>query len=301
MRSRLVTATAAALTLATAASGTGARLAPALIAGGSFEASGVVHVPGTRGVLFVDDGRTREIFWMELTRDGAQHGRAVPVALGADVTDLEGVTTDGTWFYVVGSQSKRTGFDGDGLVRFRFDAAAKRVAAVERVRDLKGFLADHVAELRGTGRTVGDAVLNIEAIAWDEQRHRLLLGLRAPVVDGQALVIPLTLKDRTRALTRDNLAVESKAIRLPLDGAGIRSLEWDGAAGAFRVITGAGLNAESRDFRVVEWDGSASPRAVREVTRFERSLKPEGIARASLDGRAASVIVFDTSRFTLLE
>jgi hypothetical protein len=34
--------------------------------GGMFEASGVVHAPGTDGVLFVDDGRPNEIFWMRL-------------------------------------------------------------------------------------------------------------------------------------------------------------------------------------------------------------------------------------------
>src|SRR3712207_2160569 len=34
--------------------------------GGTFEASGVAHVPGTDGVLFVDDGRWEEIFWMRV-------------------------------------------------------------------------------------------------------------------------------------------------------------------------------------------------------------------------------------------
>jgi hypothetical protein len=99
---------------------------PQMIAGGTFEASGVAHVPNTTGVLFVDDGRNREIFWMELSADGRQQASAVRVPLGADVTDLEGITSDGTNFYVVGSQSKKTGFDGDGLVRFRFDPKTRQ-------------------------------------------------------------------------------------------------------------------------------------------------------------------------------
>jgi hypothetical protein len=298
-----ITAGALGLVLLAATTGSLARALPAPlpITGGRFEASGVVHVPGTRGVLFVDDGRNREIFWMEIAPGGAQHGAARPIPLGADVTDLEGVTTDGTWFYVVGSQSKKTGFDGDGLVRFKFDAQAHRIANVETVRDLKGFLAEHVPELAGTGRRIGDDVLNIEAIAWDPREERLLLGLRAPVVDGQALIIPLKIGDGEQALTRENLRVAGEAIRLPLGGDGIRSVEYDPRTKGFRLITGAGLNAETRDFRILEWDGSTARHGLREVTRFDRRLKPEGIATAPLDGRSTSIVVFDTSRFTMIE
>jgi hypothetical protein len=45
---------------------------PRPFTGGRFEASGVAAVPGTDGVLFVDDNRTREVFYMEVGRDGAQ-------------------------------------------------------------------------------------------------------------------------------------------------------------------------------------------------------------------------------------
>ena len=39
--------------------------------GGPFESSGVVSVPGTDAVLFVDDGRVREIYWMQLDGSAA--------------------------------------------------------------------------------------------------------------------------------------------------------------------------------------------------------------------------------------
>ena len=54
-----------------------------------FEASGVVDVPDSGGVLFVDDTRAAEIFWMELTADGRQAAPAVKVPLGATVIDPE--------------------------------------------------------------------------------------------------------------------------------------------------------------------------------------------------------------------
>jgi hypothetical protein len=272
------------------------------IAGGTFEASGVVGVPGTNGALFVDDGNTTQIFWMELTADGAQKGAAVAVPLpGVDVTDLEGITTDGKYFYAVGSQSKTVGFDGDGLIRFTFDPATKRAGGVESIRGLKRFLATHVAELKGTEHKVGDAVLNIEALAWDQRESRLLLGLRAPVAGGDALVIPLKLRNADGSFAADNLMVDGKgALRLPLGGAGLRSLEYDPVSSRFVLFTGAALNDENADFRLLEWDGRAGSAAPREVSRYSRKLKPEGITRLKLEGRDAMLVVFDVGSYEVI-
>lgn len=271
------------------------------IAGGFFEASGVAYVPGTAGVLFVDDASNREIYWMEVSGDGAQKAPALRIPLAADVTDLEGITFDGASFYVVGSQSKRSGFQGDGLVRFKFDAKTRRTDAVERIPGLKAWLAANVPELKGTAQRIGDHVLNIEGIAWDPRGSRLLLGLRAPVLNGHALVVPLKLQDARGAFSAANLRVDGATIRLPLGGAGVRSIEYDATARAFRIITGAGLNAENRDFQIVEWKGDPSPASLRVIASYNRRLKPEGITRATIDGRSVSVLVFDTSRFTLID
>jgi len=279
----------------------GAARAPRSIAGGFFEASGVAHVPGTSGVLFVDDASNRDIYWMEVSGDGAQKAPAVRIPIAADITDLEGITSDGTSFYVVGSQSKRTGFHGDGLVRFKFDPKTRRTDAVERIQGLKAWLAAHVPELKGTAQRIGDHVLNIEGIAWDPNASRLLLGLRAPVVAGHALVVPIKLQDPRGAFSAANLRVDGATIRLPLGGAGVRSIEYDNTARAFRVITGAGLNAENRDFQILEWKGDVAPSTLRVIASYNRRLKPEGITRATIDGRSVSVLVFDTSRFTLIE
>lgn len=267
--------------------------------GGTFEASGVAHVPGTDGVLFVDDGRPDEIFWMRLSEGRKQLGSIHAIKLGASVIDLEGMTTDGTYFYVVGSQSKSTGGDLTGLVRFRFDAQGHRVQGTEAVSGLKRFLAENVAELRGMeNRKYRHGGINVEGIAWDARGRRLLLGLRSPVVDGLALVVPLRLRDPQGAFSLENLEVEgAKAIRLPLGGAGIRSIEYDERAKAFRIITGAGPNPEKLDFKLLEWDGDGVSPRLREMGAFDRRLKPEGITRVSSSGRDFTFIVFDTSGY----
>ena len=267
--------------------------------GGRFEASGVAHVPGTGAVLFVDDGRPNEIFLMQLGEDRKQAGAIKTVDIATSIIDLEGITTDGEYFYVVGSQSKSKGADLAGLARFTFDAQTQRAVGTQAASGLKKYLADNVAELRGLENTkYNDGGINVEGIAWDPQNKRLLLGLRSPVVDGQALVVPLKLRDPKAALSFENLEVEGrKAIRLLLGGAGIRSSEWDESRKAFFLITGAGPNSEKMDFKTWEWSGNDANPALRELETFDRRLKPEGITRVATGGRDFVFIVFDTSGY----
>jgi len=294
---------AALLGAALAACGTPHASGPPRIAGGRFEASGVVAVPASNGGLFVDDKSTNHIFWMELSADGHQAGPAVKVPLGATVADPEDITTDGTHFYLVGSQSSSRSAEGDGILRFRFDASQRRVVELASIAGLKAFLATHVAELKDMDPSRGnEEELNIEGVAWDPVRARLLLGLRAPVVDGHALVIPLKMRNPRGPFRADNLEVDGgKAIRLALGGAGIRSLEYDEASGVFWVITGASSRGDAEEFRVLEWRYGSRASAFTELARYSRELKPEGITRVKAGGVSHRFLVFDTGRYTSLQ
>jgi hypothetical protein len=259
----------------------------------------VVHVPATDGVLFVDDDHTDEIFFMRLGKDRKQSGSISPVKLSANIIDLEGITTDGVYFYVVGSQSKPTGGDLTGLARFKFNAENQQVADTQSISGLKKFLADNVDELRGMHDTsYDDGGINVEGLAWDPNGKRLLLGLRSPVVEGQALIVPLKLRDPQGAFSFDNMEVEGrKAIRLALDGGAIRSIEYDELRKTFRLITGAGPNAEKMDFKLWEWSANGQAPALRETDTFDRRLKPEGITRVTSGDQNYTFIVFDTNGY----
>lgn len=270
--------------------------------GGKFDASGVCDVPGADGVLFADNGREGQVFWMKLDGSGRQAGAIKPVDLGVAIEDIEGVTTDGTHFYVVSSQSRPKAIEKEGLVRFKFDARAQKAEAVESLGGLKAFLLENVAELRPEGEKMGkDGGLNIEGIAWDARRGRLLLGLRSPVVDGHALLVPLRLRDPRGSFSAENLEVEgAKAIRLPLRGGGVRGIEHDGRAKVFRVLSGAAEDQGQTDFGLWEWNGDDSQPAVTETKRFDNELKPEGIARVTAGGRDFLFIVCDASGYTVM-
>jgi hypothetical protein len=271
--------------------------------GGQFEASGVADVPRTDGVLFVDNGKVGQVFWMRLDQSGKQVGPIKTIELGINIEDIEGITTDGTYFYVVSSQSRPKAISGAGLVRFKFDAASQSIGDVPSISGLKSLLVENVAELRDQGdRKSKDGGINIEGIAWDPLQGRLLVGLRSPVVDGQALLVPLSLRDPRGEFSVDNLEVKgSKAIRLKLGGVGIRGIEYDARAKVFRIISGAGEDQDQTDFGLWEWNGDEKKPVLREMHKFARDLKPEGVARATSGKRDFLIVVFDAGGYTTLD
>jgi hypothetical protein len=267
--------------------------APLPIAGGQFQPSAVAHVPGTQQFLFVDDDRYSDLFVIEIGDDARQHGTARRVPLAARVTDMEGLTFDGTYFYAVGSQSKPTGADGDGLVRFRYDPVARQITNVDIIVGLKAWLSRNIVELEGVEDHEGDHVLNIEGLAWDPVEKRLLLGLRAPVIDGFALIVPVRLEREDAPFTSEHLRPAGQTIRLSLGGAGIRSIEFDERERRYQIITGATLNEEILDFQVLDWDLSHTSKPVfRE--QYAKALKPEGVTWGRGQDGFVQVMVFDT-------
>jgi hypothetical protein len=270
--------------------------------GGKFEASGVTHVPGTDAVLFVDDGKAGEVQWMRVDREGNQSGPVKAVRVGVNIEDLEGITTDGSYFYMVSSQSRSKG-EGSGLARFKLDPGNQNVMAVETIDDLKRLLVENVAELRDSeAKKAKDDGINIEGLAWDPAGGRLLLGLRSPVIDGHAIVVPLKLRDPRGPFSIENLeAKEMAAIRLSLGGQGVRSIEYDEQSKQFYIISGATETQEKTDFKLWEWGGPAGQSALREVATFDRKLKPEGVTRASVGESNFVFVVFDSSKYMRLK
>lgn len=271
--------------------------------GGTFEASGVAYVPGTDGILFIDDGRPGEVLWMKLDRDGNQLGAIKPVRLGVNIEDPEGITTDGTSFYIVGSQSRKAGGEQYGIVKFRFNPKSESAEQVETLSGLKQFLVENVAELKGMGeKRSGEDGINIEGLAWDPQGGRLLLGLRSPRANSDALVVALKPENPGGRFSYENFKPEhTKTIRLPLGGLGIRSIEYDSRSKMFSIIAGATESQDKTDFKLWEWNGNDGQPQLRQVATFDRKLKPEGITRASIGEGDFIFVVFDTSVYLKMD
>ncbi|HJQ69315.1 MAG TPA: DUF3616 domain-containing protein [Blastocatellia bacterium] len=270
--------------------------------GGKFEASGVVAVPGTDGILFIDDSKPDRVFWTRLDQSGKQAGAITPVPLGVEVEDPEGITSDGTFYYVVGSQS-RPKSEHNALVRFAFDPKAM-TARAEAVKNFRALLIANVPQLKGDGEQKGsDGGLNIEGIAWDPARQQLLLGLRSPIINGQAMLVPVKPPAAGQAFTAESLSfVEPRAISIPLDDLGVRDIQYDPARNSFLIISGAPETISKTDFKLWEWDGNpSSPPSERMFLDEDVFDKPEGISPIKAGGRDMIFIVGDGSIYYTLD
>jgi pSer/pThr/pTyr-binding forkhead associated (FHA) protein len=281
------------------------------ITGGTYEASGVVQVPGTDNVLFVDDNSPGKVYLMQLDQSGRQTGQIKPIALGVTVEDPEGITFDGNYFYVVGSQSNPKAGDQNALVRFLFDPANGALQGSPQVlTDLRRFLIDNVAELKDLADVKGDdGGINIEGIGWDPDHARLRLGLRSPVPGGLALVVSIKLRDPMGSFSVDNLQLaEPGAItKLSLGGLGIRDIQYDRRLKSFLIIAGAATHGEKVDFFLWEWNGDSDqskpesqPR--KEAAVLERNTKPEGVTNVrTSSGSSFIFITGDASNYLKLD
>jgi pSer/pThr/pTyr-binding forkhead associated (FHA) protein len=276
------------------------------IEGGTFEASGVVQVPGAAAVLFVDDKRLDEIVWMPVDQSGKQAGATKPIPLGASIADLEAITYDGhDYFYVTGSQSNPNDGDKNAIARFKFDAGRQAVTNIEVISGLRDFLLANVTELKGEGEKPGkEGGLNIEGLAWDPKHSRLLLGLRSPQMNGNALIVPVAMRNAGGAFAIDNLGIAASTIQLPLEGLGIRDLHYDTRLDSFLIIAGAPEHHEKKlGFKLWQWSGDSTEQdpGLQALTDLDQGMKPEGVARFESGGRDFIFIVGDVGSYTKLE
>jgi pSer/pThr/pTyr-binding forkhead associated (FHA) protein len=275
--------------------------------GGSFETSGVTWIEDTNSVLLVDDSRPTEVLLMSLDQNGKQTGAITAIPHGADVVDPEAITEDGTWFYVVGSQADPKEGPRNAIVRFAFDRQSKTIRAnPDVIHDLRSFLLQ-IPEISAEGQKPGSkGGLNIEGLAWDPPNNRLLVGLRSPLIDGHAVIIPLKLKDPQGSFSTSNLQLASpRVIKLNLEGQGVRDIDYNKHLKTFLIVSGATELTEKTDFGLWEWNGDAEQTRIDSRPRHEKTLderaKPEGVTNVTLSGKSFVLLACDLSGYFKLD
>jgi hypothetical protein len=267
--------------------------------GGTFEASGIVNVPGTDQVLIIDDGKPGEVLWMKVDSAGQQSGEIKRLPLGVEIQNPEAITFDGTHYWIAGSISRPGSDDKAGLVRFTFDGANQTISS-SAISGLRKFLVEQVPELKKDGaRSSAEDGLNVEGITWDPNANRALLGLRSPLAGEDALLVPIALRDPKGPFTLENLTLaQPNAIRVAIGGFGVRDLVYDVESKAFWIIAGATETQKKTDFVLWKWNGSAPPERVETITE---DMKPEGITRLKIEGKSFLFVVGDASSYLKLD
>jgi len=196
-----------------------------------------------------------------------------------NLDDLEGTAIDHTEGFVYAvtsfSSGSRSQPDREKLVRFKLDGSTLSEARV--TTDLKSSL---------SRRVPGE--LNIEGLAFDPIRRRLLLGLRTPLRGGKALVVPVSLG----GLFDDSPEV-GEPIELDMHHEGIRAMAYDSKLDGF-VLIGHNEGKSQAPFNMWLWDGEHDPRPLR-VDGIDLR-RAEGVAPVVLNGRKRLLIVSDEGK-----
>ena len=279
------------------------------ISGGKFEASGAAAVPDAHGILFVDDSKPDHVFYMPVSELGVQDGPIKPIPLGVSVLNPEGITQYGNQYVIIGALATQESNDAGGIATFTFDPVTQTVSNAVALSGMRKFLFDNVPVLRPwADKSSLEGGLNVEAIAFDPnpRNPRLLLGLRGPLLNGLALVIPIRLRDRQAPIKIENLVIdETNAIQLTLDGQAIRDMKYDTYLRSFLIISGAPETEEKTTFTLWEWNGdanqgqeSARPKM---QTPLDKKMKPEGITSLQIGNQEFIFIVGDASAYTKID
>ena len=272
---------------------------------GTVEASGVAFAPGLNGVLFVPDSSKGDVAWMQLDENGKQVGDIKPVRLNVSFKDPEALTYGNSFFYLVTSQSDPGYGERNAIVRFEIDPETRTLRGQpEIITDFRSFLLQNVTTIATSGAPDGrQGGLNIEGLAWDPNKERLLVGLRGPQIGGQggqAALVPLKLRDPRGKFTRENLKVDQpEVIVLSLGGQAVRDITYDSQLKSFLIISGSPEGAKRTEFGLWEWDGQG-PTPNKLMTLEDRE-KPEGVTSVTVNGRSYAFVVGDFGSYLKLD
>lgn len=139
-------------------------------------------------------------------------------------------------------------------------------------------------EQAATKAPKSEGALNIEGLTATPEGH-LLIGLRNPIPDGKAILIPLL---NPRKLFEGERAQFGDPVTLDLNGLGIRSLGYHD--GRYLII--AGSYAEGGRSRLFEWKPGEPNARLREDIKLA-GLNPEGMSFANAAGDREFLVVSD--------
>jgi hypothetical protein len=228
------------------------------------------------------------------------------------VDDLEGMTLveEGgrryvfvtSSMYVKKAKKKRLNIPPNGVLRVTINA--DDTLSAENMPEFREWLIQAYPQLTPASQVrPDDDGLNIEGLAWDKGRGALLFGLRTPTSDGKPMVLPVKVKDLAGPWTTSNLEALPPILLsvAPMnEEQGIRCLYNERDRNAFLIMTGNTTSDSKAPFSLYEWDGSADSAPRRFNLGFAKKMKPEGMARGTIGGKKALIIVDDGGGFQVV-
>lgn len=246
---------------------------------GPCDASAAVALDADHFVVANDENDTLSIYRGEQVVDTLDLSRFLGARADGE-SDIEGAAAVGSRIYWITSHGRNR--RGEAQPRrqrlFATDVRSGRTPTLQPagephanlLRDFNAAESLHPYNLREAARLApeADGGLNIEGLAATPD-GRLLIGLRSPLFDRRALVIPLNNPDDVISGQRAEFGA---ATTLDLDGRGIRSIE---RVGADYWIVG-GPTGDAGSFALYRWSGTGGD-PVRPFAIDLGDLRPEAL------------------------
>ena len=176
--------------------------------------------------------------------------------------DLEGIAVDDDGFvYIITSHSRET--DGknyprrDKLVRFKVDGT--RFTEMAAYDNLKADIAARHPFLAKSAEVVNvkeEGGFNIEAIAFDKDKKKLIVGFRSPQQDGKAILV--TIENPQEIFEKDVAAkIGEEMIQFDMKDNGVRGMAYDPRLDGYLIISGPTSRDRTLNFGLWFWDGKS--------------------------------------------
>jgi hypothetical protein len=198
--------------------------------------------------------------------------------IGFDKSDLEGAAKLGERIYWISSHSFNSKGE-DKRKRRVFFATTTRVVdgvlkteGVGKVSDLRDGLA--------AAAQVPKQELNVEGLAATPD-GKLLIGLRAPLRNGNAILVPL---ENPAEVSAGAQPIWGTSIEVRLEGRGIRSIDLvDGPQPQYVIMAGPKEDSEEA-FKLFRWSGRGA--ATERLGNMPlEGIKPEGMMQIPMTGK----------------
>lgn len=270
---------------------------------GIYEPSAVQLLPDGR-FLVVEDEKEHPLSLVTIDADGKVKAEGLAASLLQmfssfwKLDDLEGLAADRAGFvYAITSHSRNDDSNAkesrEKLVRFRIEG--DRVVDPKVVDGLKAALVARHAVLAAAARVrdvKADGGLNIEALEVSPDQKQLLIGLRSPLRNGNALIARVENLDAVFD-SEETPEIAPALDELDLGGHGIRGLSYIPAIGAYLIIGGPPTREEAA-FDLWCWSGQPGTRARRaKIPGLSGLAKAEGVSPALIGGMERIIFVSD--------
>ena len=267
-----------------------------------YEPSGVQQLPDGRFVV-IEDEAVHPMGLFSLQADGTVAERPLyrsslfslssPNRALSTLEDLEAVATDerGRIFAITSHSRKENGKRADSREQLvRFGLEGDRIVDFRAARNLRKKISKQHESLKGAARirdVKEEGGFNIEGLSFDADKQKLLIGLRSPLADKDAIIV--VLENPHAVFDHDEKPrISDRLIELDLAGGGIRGMSYDPHLGGFLIIS----RKPKKSFKLWLWSGKAddSPRRLR-IPGIKDLRRAEGVTPVTIDDKPAGILI----------